>query len=336
MPVPPFSRPGPYDSVPDGEEDLWFLPAPEPATDLSPLPRSNGATLIDPREWQAAQSDCTLELAALSYRFGLLSERLRNASPGRIHRLALAEATEIGWWSGDRITAERLSLWLGLHQSMTQEETTALQRAGWAVRRLSGGPGPAADGWADGLRAFLDRPMAEVADLADLLGHSAALHPAVQAALLFQAWRMTGAGGPATGIEAAVLAARTGALMGQGAPFLPLAGGPALRATGLVRDRLFTWLTGADTATRAALTLLDRLALWENKARTALTDLSGRTPPALITAFADWPHLTAPMAEGLTGASRAAVQRNFVTMTDRALIREVTGQGRFRVWTARF
>jgi Fe2+ or Zn2+ uptake regulation protein len=38
------------------------------------------------------------------------------------------------------------------------------------------------------------------------------------------------------------------------------------------------------------------------------------------------------MAETLTGASRAAVQRNLVWMEARGLICEVTGQGRFRMW----
>jgi hypothetical protein len=40
------------------------------------------------------------------------------------------------------------------------------------------------------------------------------------------------------------------------------------------------------------------------------------------------------MAEALTGASRAAVQRNLKWKEDRGLIREVTGQGRFRMWRA--
>jgi hypothetical protein len=42
----------------------------------------------------------------------------------------------------------------------------------------------------------------------------------------------------------------------------------------------------------------------------------------------------APMAEGLTGSSRAAVQRNLAWMEARGLIREVTGQGRYRMWRA--
>ena len=60
--------------------------------------------------------------------------------------------------------------------------------------------------------------------------------------------------------------------------------------------------------------------------------LSGRTPPALRKALADWPLISAPMAEALSGSSRAAVQRNLAWMEERGLIREVTGQGRFRMW----
>jgi Fic family protein len=50
--------------------------------------------------------------------------------------------------------------------------------------------------------------------------------------------------------------------------------------------------------------------------------------------LAEWPVVSAPMAETLTGASRAAVQRNLAWMETRGLIREVTGQGRFRIWRA--
>lgn len=40
------------------------------------------------------------------------------------------------------------------------------------------------------------------------------------------------------------------------------------------------------------------------------------------------------MAEALTGKSRAAVQRNLTLFQARGLVREVTGQGRFRFWKA--
>jgi Fe2+ or Zn2+ uptake regulation protein len=44
--------------------------------------------------------------------------------------------------------------------------------------------------------------------------------------------------------------------------------------------------------------------------------------------------VSAPLAEELSQASRAAVQRNLDLFARRGLIREVTGQGRYRIWTA--
>ena len=60
-----------------------------------------------------------------------------------------------------------------------------------------------------------------------------------------------------------------------------------------------------------------------------------RAVAALCAALTEWPLVSAPMAEVLTGASRAAVQRNLAWMERMALIREVTGQGRFRMWRIR-
>jgi len=71
---------------------------------------------------------------------------------------------------------------------------------------------------------------------------------------------------------------------------------------------------------------------WAARADIAMTTLSGKTPPALRAVLTEWPLLSAPMAELLTGASRAAVQRNFAWMEARRLVREVTGQGRYRMW----
>ena len=65
-----------------------------------------------------------------------------------------------------------------------------------------------------------------------------------------------------------------------------------------------------------------------------MTPLSGKTPPTLRAVFTEWPLISAPMAETLTGASRAAIQRNLARMEARGLIREVTGQGRYRMWRA--
>ena len=94
--------------------------------------------------------------------------------------------------------------------------------------------------------------------------------------------------------------------------------------------------TNADKqmAVRAALSL-ERLAAWRARAEAETADLQGRTPARLIAALAAQPMLGAAQAEAETGASRAAVQRNLDLLVARGLVREVTGQGRFRVWAAK-
>jgi hypothetical protein len=130
------------------------------------------------------------------------------------------------------------------------------------------------------------------------------------------------------------LAAGFGA--GQGLLFLPLSltGFSALTASGPAERRLAAWIAGAHQATLSALLLLKRLADWQAAAAQATADLSGRTPARLIACLARWPLVSAPLAEAQTAASRAAVQRNLDLLVARGLAREVTGQGRYRVWAA--
>lgn len=338
--------PAPDDS---GEEDLWFLPGPDQdAADpaLSPLPRADRTWLFATPEWQAAQDRLSGPLAGLAFAFGELDERLRNGPEGWQHRLALMEVAEIGWWTGDRISADRLALWVGLRLGNADADAQALARTGWAVRRLSGGPGPEADGWRAGISAFLGRGVSDraavpeaVVDLAEVMDRADSLHPVTRSAMLFHAWRMLGQGAT-TDIEAAAMAARHAAAMsrtgGRGARFLPLAltGPEPLRASGPTEVKLSAWIAGAERATLAALLHLDRIRDWSTRAAAATADLSGRTPPELLRVFAAWPMVSAPMAEVETGSSRAAVQRNLDRLRDRGLIREITGQGRFRIWTA--
>ena len=52
----------------------------------------------------------------------------------------------------------------------------------------------------------------------------------------------------------------------------------------------------------------------------------------LVDLFLRLPVVTAPLAEARCGAGRSTVQRNLDLMQARGLIREITGQGRFRVW----
>lgn len=83
-----------------------------------------------------------------------------------------------------------------------------------------------------------------------------------------------------------------------------------------------------------AMRHIDQLERWEIKARDQASSLSGRTLPRLIELFCNWPLVSAPMAEQLIGVSRAAIQRNLAWLETQGLVKEVTGQGRFRVWRA--
>ncbi|MGO4917402.1 helix-turn-helix domain-containing protein [Pseudogemmobacter sp. W21_MBD1_M6] len=350
---------GPYDRDEAADADLWFLPSPDAeVSDWNPDPTARPMLpdLVDIAAWRAAQAELTLDLAQLATRFGALDERLRTAPDGWKQRLALLEAAELSWHAGDRITAERLALWTALRLANPQEDTLALARSGWAMRRLSGGPPPDTGGWQAGLTAFLGRQEpyqggtephqgvgdidGRIADWAGVMAQAAGLHPFARACLGTHVWHMAevSGSGSAQEIEATVVAARIAAQVGRGgAIFLPLVlGGPgALRPGGSPYDRLARWLAGAEQSTLAALLHLDRLADWQARANRAVAQRSGRTPALLAELLAVWPLVSAPMAEAQTGASRAAVQRNLDAMAGEGLIREVTGQGRYRVWTAR-
>ena len=115
---------------------------------------------------------------------------------------------------------------------------------------------------------------------------------------------------------------------------MAMGGAGGLRAGGAPAERLTRWLDGMDSAILTAMRHLEYIEAWAARAKTAMAPLSGRTPPALRAVLTEWPLVSAPMAEALTGASRAAVQRNLAWMEARGLIREVTGQGRFRMWRA--
>ena len=166
------------------------------------------------------------------------------------------------------------------------------------------------------------------------MAQSAELHPITRACLGFHHWSLAGLGQQGDRMEAAVTAARIAGSEGKGAVFAPLAMGGAggLRAGGPPAERLARWLDGMETACLTAMRHLDDIEAWSVRAEAEMTSLSGKTPRALRAVLTEWPLVSAPMAEALTGASRAAVQRNLAWMEARGLIREVTGQGRYRMW----
>lgn len=325
------------------EDDLWFLPSPmeEEPDYLPPGPRAEPCETEVLDDWRKAEAGQAARLARAAGRLGALDDRLRRGPEGWRHRLALIEAADLSWFAGDRIGPDRLALWISMRLLGVQDDTAALARVGWAVRRLTGGPGPEVD-----LSAFLDRRDPEnLADAAepfadraggwlDLTAQASELHPITRACLGFHLWSLAGLGQQGDRMEAAVTAARIAASEGKGAVFAPLAMGGAggLRVGGLPVDRLARWLDGVETACLTAMRHLDDVEAWAARAEAEMMPLSGKTPPSLRAVLIEWPVVSAPMAEALTGASRAAVQRNLAWMETRGLIREVTGQGRFRMW----
>ena len=327
------------------EDDLWFLPGPmeEEPDYLPPGPRAEPreAEVLD--DWRMAEAAHAARLARVAGRVGALDDRLKRSPEGWRHRLALIEAADLSWFAGDRIGPDRIAIWISMRLSGVQEDPAALARVGWAVRRLTGGPGPEVD-----LSAFLDRRDPEnmvddaepFADRAggwlNLMAQAAELHPITRACAGYHLWSLAGLGQQGDRMEAAVTAARIAASEGKGAVFAPLAMGGAggLRAGGPPADRLARWLEGMETACLTAMRHLDDVEAWSARAEAEMTPLSGKTPRALRAVLTEWPLVSTPMGEVLTNASRAAVQRNIAWMEARGLIREVTGQGRFKIWVA--
>ena len=241
------------------------------------------------------------------------------------------------------MSTDRLALWVSMRLSGAQDDPNALARVGWAVRRLTGGPGPMAD-----LAAFLDRRDPEnIEDSAerfedraggwlDVMAAAKGLHPITRACMGYHLWSLAGLGRHGDQIEAAVTASRIATSDGSGAIFAPLAmaGAGGLRVSGLPPERLARWLDGMNSAILTAMRTLDDIEVWIGRAENVMAQLSGRTPVALRKVFTEWPLVSAPMAEAMTGASRAAVQRNLAWMEASGLIREVTGNGRYRMWKA--
>lgn len=303
-------------------------------------------------------------LAGAASAFAALSERLSQMGEGAGRRLALLEAAELSWAGGQRLGPEKIALHALLRLPAAGDEAQALELALWASRRLIRGTGPR-DGIAEflgrrtsgrgrledgreegGAEAFQDLPGArpQGAEFERLAGEWAAaleslapLHPLSRAAAAFYLWRRLSLSGGDDVIEAAVAAARLGAEDTRGAAgFVPLALGDALifRSSSSAEAALPRWLRAVENACLRALLMLDQMAAWKDRAKSETADLSGRSPPLLIEAFFAHPALSAEMAAAAAGVSKVGARRNLALLQKRGLIRETTGQDRYRVWTA--
>ncbi len=324
-----------YDSEPD-EDDLWFIPGPPEDLDPAALPfQLTRPEAEDPRAWEKAEAGLGRDLAGAAAAVARLDEALARL-PQALPRLAMAEAAALSWADGDRVTPDRLALYAARRLSAAEPDFRAIARADWARGRLLSKGDPA------DARAFLGR----ISDTCD--DHEATLlaqewtrvvgvvdlHPISRAAFGFHLWRRRAAQAPEAVTEPALLAARLGAQGQNMLPFLPLAsaGTAALTAGGPVRDRLHAWLYGVIAASQAARLELGRLEAWQARAQAAIRPRTGRTPQALIQALLAAPVLSANSAAQATGASGAAIRRNLALFEEIGLVREITGQSRYRFW----
>jgi hypothetical protein len=352
------------------DADLWFLPGPpEEEPDFlppGPQPEAKESEIVD--AWRAAEAGQAAQLARVAARLGILDERLRRGPAGWRQRLALIEASGLSWLTQDRIGLDRLALYMVLRVSTVTDDAQALYRIGWTVRRLAGGPAPLTlkSDLVD-LETFLDRRsqpgqgerfedagassrMIEMAERETFENRAAGwlammdqaedLHPLTRACMGFHLWHVAELSQIDDPLEAAVTAARVAvadlasARSAPGAIFAPIAmgGGGGLRAIGEPPARLARWLNAMESGVFAALRRLEEIEAWAANTEQEMGPLSGKTPPMLRDLFTSWPLVSVQMAERLTGAHRATVQRNIDWMEEKGLVREVTGQGRYRMW----
>ena len=337
--------PGPYDGA--GEESPWFLPDDEPAEDEpDPLARlfevgrrrERYLPFADPGAWALAEGLQPRALADAAAALARLAARLEYL--GGAARVLPLELAELSWQSGARVGADHVCLHLAGSGRAAMEEGSARQMAGlsWAARRLEAGRFDLRD-----LRSFLGEGeaapgLAEArADWAERLAAAGHLHPLTRAAFAFALWQWMGLSSSTRVIEPAVMASLLAAEgQGRGPTYVPLALGANryLTAGGPPVDRLALWFQAAERGAKRALMELECARTWAGKARAATTDLSGRGPAALIGLFEASPFVSTALAVKHGPNSRAAAQANLNLFEARGLIREITGQGRFRLWRA--
>lgn len=330
------------------EEDLWFLPGPIENDYDTPFPVADRRLLIDPRDWQRAESALAPHLARAAASLAVLDERCRQLGSGAVERLALIEAEAMLWTQGARIRREQLAAYLsgagGEHDTRGE-----LAQASWAYRRMLARPGslPA-------MRSFLGlhdvtlsdlpetlspRPKGAEFDLAadlftDGMAAVAMCHPLTQAGYGLALWRLTGLSAPDDLVEPATAASRIAAQENRSLGFAPLAPGRGAWQLGAQVGRLGDWLTAINAGAQTAALELNRIETWATSARGATSRIKGSTPAKLIDALIARPILTTETAATLTGISRDSAERGLARLQTMNIAREITGGKRFRLWIA--
>lgn len=297
--------------------------------------------------WRAAEAAAWPALLAATAAIVRLDERLRSLPESlrrtANRRLALRQAAAFAWACGTPVAPERLALEALGAAGRADAAALAAARAGWAARRL------AADRWRlrdavgdrrstegradeDRLATGLD-PEAARAWLSTV-GRLGALQPvtrAVAAERLLRQAAVTSGGGP---LRAAVAAAKLAARAGTGA--LGFAPTPPRRRVRGADDADWLAAACADFADGAgtALAHVDDFLAWRARALAASADLAGPSPSLLIGALSDRIAVTSRDAARAAGVSGPSARRGLRALEACGLVREITGQTRYRIWTA--
>lgn len=346
------SPPSIYEAEPTAEEDLWFLPGPPEdfAPGDSPLIFVRRAEEVAAQEWQKAERANYRGLVRAAEAVARFGARLQALPSDVVERVALQSVAAILRSEGVWLKPEQIALFRALRIS-PEDGTRDLERASWAVRRLIAMRGAAPV--EDDLRAFLgrrkvqerqslpneDRALGEELDVAgadwsEKMGDVGDVHALTRAACGLFLWRRLQITAPDEALEPMVAAALIGAA-GQ-APFLPVPEGVAplhMRAK-TPQEALESFYQAAEQGALTALLEVERLLVWRAKAREATGDLSGRTPRSLVETALRFPVFSAELAARLADCAPMSARRNLKLFEDRGLLREVTGQKRYRFWSA--
>lgn len=330
--------------------------------DISPVDSLSRTGQVDGDVWLEAEAALARPLADAVAAFARADERLRAWDPGHaragVERLALSQAAALTWAEGAGLEVERLTLWGAARIGRMAMEDADMARAAWAARRLARrrwtltspaavarfeGRTPRGDGgdrddpggpWRAFARARGDAWIAAAETWAAEIRSLRAAHSFTQACAAERAWARAGLSDMTAVVEPSVVAMKIAARAGKGgAPFAPLA---RRRTPGGERpvERLRAFYADLAAGGGEALIALERMQAWRARAEAGIAGLSGRTPRLLVGLLAARVAVSAQDAAGAGGVSVSAAQRNLGLLTERGLAREITGKGRFRLWSA--
>ncbi|WP_312530872.1 helix-turn-helix domain-containing protein [Paracoccus sp. (in: a-proteobacteria)] len=312
--------------------------------------------LSAPELWQQAEAEEAPALARAAAALGALDAAVEDA-PWLLPRLALLEAEAMLWAQGIILRSEDIGRDLLAARSGADAE--GLMQARWCIRRLV--PAHTAGEVAlrrpelRDLRSFLALHRVEVAgfhddaparlcgadfdaasqDFLTALDQLADRHPLTRAAAAQYLWRQNGLSAVEDVIEAASYSAILASTDLQYLRFAPLGqyGQTAWRSGGSAAMRLAQWLEAVRAGAHEARQHMRRLRAWRDDALGMAAKMKGDTPGRLIEAALQRPLIGTEDAERALGISRDSAERGLARLQSMGILREVTGRGRFRLWT---